>query len=63
VIGEWILLHFSIRGVVQEEVGIIVAELPIASIIIAPAVPREFVNEGHVNYQVAFPGEVDISDL
>ena len=40
-----ILLHLSVSGVVQEQVGIIVAELPIASKLIAPAVPREVVNE------------------
>ena len=36
-----ILLHLSVSGVVKEQVGIIVAELPIASIINVPAVPRE----------------------
>ena len=40
-----ILLHLSVSGVVKEQVGIIVAELPIVSIIIAPAVSREVVNE------------------
>ena len=40
-----ILQNFGVSGVVQEQIGIIVAELPIASIIIVPAVPREVVNE------------------
>ena len=40
-----ILLHFGASGVVQGQIGIIVAELPIASIIIAPAVPREVMND------------------
>ena len=40
-----ILVHFGASGVVQEQVGIIIAELPIASKIIAPAGPREVVNE------------------
>ena len=51
-----ILLHFGASGVVQEQVGIIVAELLIASKVIAPAAHREVVNERHIDHQVSFPG-------
>ena len=54
-----ILLHFGTSSVVQKQVGIIVAYLHIASCI-AQAVPREVVNEGHIDHQVVFPGDITL---
>ena len=42
-------------------VGIIVALLPVATCI--ARVPREIVDKGHIDHQIALPAEVDVSDL
>ena len=62
-IGPTVLLHFGAGGVIQKQVRIIVARLTAACCSSSRASSRKFVNQGHIDHQIAFAWEIDVADL